>query len=87
LENDPPGTLSAYQSTIYRLQKELEAGMALRNLLILSFAARKRLWEQPFKQVLECLSGRDSYLRWAGEHPWQFRLGVAAQKLLVERLI
>lgn len=79
--------LPTYGERIYRLQKELEAGMALRNLLILSFALRKRLWEEPFQQVLRCLSGQDSYLGWAGDYPWQFRLGMAVQKLLVERLI
>jgi geranylgeranyl reductase family protein len=79
--------LQDYQRGIYGLQRELEAGMALRNLLVLGFALRRRLWEEPFLRVLEVLSGRGNYLDWAREHPWQFRLGLGVQKLLVQRLI
>jgi hypothetical protein len=61
--------------------------MALRNLLILGFAVRRKLWVDPFLSALECLSGRMDYRRWAEDHPWQYRLGSMVQKVLVERLI
>ena len=76
-----------YQESIYRMQKELEAGMALRNLLVLSFAARRRLWVQPFLDILEVLSGLSDYTKWAEQHSFQHRLGRGIQRVLVERLI
>ena len=79
--------LEHYQRAIRRLQLELQAGAALRNLLILGFALRGRLWEAPFLQVLEVLSGRGDYLSWAAKHPWQYQVGMAVQKLMVDRLI
>ena len=79
--------LNFYQESIYSMQKELEAGMALRNLLVLSFALRRRLWVEPFLEILEVLSGLGSYTEWAEAHQFQYRLGLSVQKLLVERLI
>ena len=79
--------LHFYQESIYSMQKELEAGMALRNLLVLSFALRRRLWVEPFLEILEVLSGLGSYTEWAEAHQFQYRLGLGVQKLLVEKLI
>ena len=79
--------LEFYQRAMFQMQKEVEAGMALRNLLVLSFAARRRLWVEPFLMVLEVLSGLKDYTEWAREHPWQYRLGLGIQRVLVERLI
>ena len=69
------------------MQEELESGMALRNLLILGFAVRRKLWVETFLAALECLSGRLDYSRWAEDHPWQYLLGSLVQRVLVERLI
>lgn len=79
--------LARYQESIYKLQKDMEAGMALRNLIVLRFALQRKLWLEPFKVTLQCMSGLTTYSRWAKRHPWQFRLGRAVQKVLVERLI
>jgi geranylgeranyl reductase family protein len=82
-----PNALADYQKCARGMQEELAAGMALRNLLILGFAVRRKLWVEPFLAALECLSGHLDYSRWAEDHPWQYRLGSMVQKVLVERLI
>ena len=79
--------LAYYQREIHKMQKDMEAGMALRNLIVLRFALQRKLWREPFKVTLKCMSGQTDYSQWAEEHPWQFRLGRAVQKVLVERLI
>ena len=84
---DNPNALDDYQQCARGMQEELAAGMALRNLLILGFAVRRKLWVEPFLAALECLSGRMDYRRWAEDHPWQYRLGSLVQRVLVERLI
>ncbi len=81
------GALFRYQQSVHRVQQHMEAGMALRNLIVLSFALRRKLWREPFKTTLECMSGLTDYSQWANEHPWQFRLGRMVQRILVERLI
>ena len=82
-----PSALPRYQQRIHNMQKDMEAGMALRNLIVLRFAVQSKLWREPFKVTLRCMSGLTDYSQWAKEHPWQFRLGRVVQKLLVERLI
>jgi flavin-dependent dehydrogenase len=82
-----PNALAGYQKCARGMQEELAAGMALRNLLILGFAVRRKLWVEPFLAALECLSGRLDYSRWAEDHPWHYRLGSMVQRVLVEPLI
>jgi len=87
LETNNLDHLRQFQLNANLLQRELEAGMALRNLLILSFALRHRNWDSVFETALRCICGQQTYLDWAKEHPWQFKLGNFVQRSLVKRLM
>lgn len=79
--------LSLFQNNADAMQRDLEAGKALRNLLILSFALTHRNWDSVFTTALRCICGQQTYLEWAAEHPWQFKLGNFVQRTLVKRLM
>lgn len=79
--------LNLFQDSADAIHRDLEAGKALRNLLILSFAITHRNWDSVFTTALKCICGQQTYLEWAAEHPWQFKLGNFVQKALVKRLM
>jgi len=87
VETADVGALCPFQADAEELQRELQAGIALRNLLILSLALRRRPWDSAFKTVIRCLCAQETYLEWAANHPWRYKLGNFLQRTIVKRLM
>lgn len=79
--------LKHYQRNYEGMLKELQAGIALRNILMLNFAFRRRVSPSAFKWILKVMSNEATYTEWAEQHPLKHWLGSSFQKYALQRLL
>lgn len=79
--------LKHYQQNYERMLKELQAGIALRNMLVLNFAFRRKVSASAFERVLSVMSNEATYTGWAEEHRVMKAMGSSLERFVLERFM